>query len=836
MREIKNVKPLHYELVLEPDLEKFKFRGEEKVHVDIEKPTNKVVLNAAELSIKSCSLVHGKYETKLRFKLDGKKEELVLNLPKKVSGKAQVLIKFEGTLNDRLVGFYRSRYKSLDGKEKFLATTHFEAADARRAFPCWDSPEYKATFDVSLIVKKGMTPISNMPIVEEEEIGQNKKLVRFGRTPTMSTYLLYMGVGEFEFLEASSGKTFIRVATVLGKKNQGELALEYAKKFLDFFQDYFGIPYPLPKLDLIALPDFASGAMENWGAITFRESGILYDPKNSSAGTKQYIAKTTAHELAHQWFGNLVTMRWWNDLWLNESFATFMETKAVDIFYPEFDFWSQFLDSSTMPAFKLDSLKSSHPIEVEVKSPSQLNEIFDEISYDKGASILRMLENYLGEDAFKRGLRKYLSEHKYGNATTEDLWAALASASKKPVREMMNAWIRQIGYPVVDVDLKNSELRLTQTRFSLENKISDKSKWFIPLSVKTQHNTVSKLMKGKTAVIELKDDGWFKVNSGQYGFYRVRYPEQVLEKLRKAVQDKRLGNLDRWGIQNDLFAFSLARQFSLAEYLKFVKSYANDDDYLVLQDIMDNLYFTYLVSSGEKFWPGIVKHDREFFKKVFHRLGWEPKSGEKHTDALLRSYVIRFLARFGDEDILRVANQKFARFLKDPSSLNPNLRSAVYSVVAWGGDERTYEMLVKLFRRAKSQEEQGRFLSALSSFQDAKLLERALQFSISPDVRSQDTYLIIYSVGYNPYGRFIVWPWIKKNWKKIIEKHGGVGNPIFKRVVQSLGVLGDLDTEKEIKEFFKKNKIPEMEKILSQTLERVRINAKFLDRARREFG
>jgi len=373
--------PTNYEIVFEPLFHNFKFNGEEIITLNLSKPTNSIILDAAELSIKESHITQGRKIIPAKSSLNEKNEKLTIKLAKKIKGKVKLSIKFTGILNDRLLGFYRSQYKDKKGKTKYLATTQFEAADARRAFPCWDEPAVKATFDVSLLVDKHLDAISNMPVASKRNVG-SKILYKFGRTPIMSTYLLYLGVGEFEYLHGKLRNIKIRIVTTKGNKNKGKLSLDFTKKFLSEYEKYFGIKYPLPKLDMIAIPDFAAGAMENWGAITFREAILLYDPKTSSTRTKQYIAEVISHEIAHQWFGNLVTMKWWNDLWLNESFATFMATKIVDKFYPEWDLWDQFLDDAMLDAMSLDALKNSHPINVNVKHPAQIREIFDAISYD----------------------------------------------------------------------------------------------------------------------------------------------------------------------------------------------------------------------------------------------------------------------------------------------------------------------------------------------------------------------------------------------------------------------------------------------------------------------
>lgn len=828
--------PLNYEITLEPDLKSFKFNGKEKIKFKLLKKMKKIILNAVDLKIKDCHLVQKKKAIKpKKIKINPENETLEIDFPTDINGNMEMFISFSGILNDKLVGFYRSEYKS-DGKKKFLATTQFEASDARRAFPCWDEPEKKATFDISLIVDKNLTAISNMPIASQKRIGKSKKLVRFDRTPKMSTYLVYVGVGEFEFLQDKLGETLIRVVTTRGNKKKGRVALDYAKRVLEYLQNYFGIKYPLPKLDLIAIPDFASGAMENWGAITFRETALLFDPKISSTLTKQTIAVIVSHEIVHQWFGNLVTMKWWNDLWLNESFATFMAFKTVDALHPEWGIWNQFLNEETVLAMEIDSLKSSHPIDAEVKTPAEIREIFDAISYEKGGSILRMLESYLGEEDFRNGLNRYLKSHMYANATTEDLWNSLAKTSRKPVKEMMNSWVRQKGYPIVDVYVENSKLNLAQNKFLLEPpKKQDRTKWLIPISVKINDQKIfSVLLKDRTKTIDLDEEiKSIKANLNQTGFYRVRYSKENLRNLKVLAREKKIGNLDRWGVQNDLFFLLLLGEISLPDYIDFIQSFSEDDDYLVLKDIIDNLSFLYLISFGENISAKIIEFNRRFFKKIFDRLGWDAREGEKHTDKILRSYLIVGLGRLGDGEVLKTAREKFENYLKNPDSLHPDIRAAVFSAIAWNGGIDTYKKFITLYRKSKSPEEKKRFLGSITSFQNPAIVKKALNFSLSKEVRSQDVPLPVARAAGNPAGRNLIWPWIQNNWSKIRNRYAGGSLKLWERVIESLGSLADIKVEKEMREFFRNKPIDEIKMSLEQTKERIRINSKFLERLRR---
>ena len=826
--------PINYELMFEPLFHNFKFNGEEIITLNLSKPTNSIKIDAAELSIKESHIIQGGKIISSESSLNEKDEKLTIKLAKKIKGNAKLSIKFTGTLNDRLLGFYKSQYKDRKGKTKYLATTQFEAADARRAFPCWDEPAVKATFDVSLLVDKHLDAISNMPVISKKKTG-TKILHKFGRTPIMSTYLLYLGVGEFEYLHGKLRNIKIRIVTTKGNKNKGKLSLDFTKKFLGEYEKYFGIRYPLPKLDMIAIPDFAAGAMENWGAITFREAILLYDAKTSSTRTKQYIAEVISHELAHQWFGNLVTMKWWNDLWLNESFATFMATKIVNKFYPEWDLWDQFLGDAMLEAMSLDALKNSHPINVDVKHPAQIREIFDAISYDKGGNVLRMLENYVGIENFRKGLKYYLTQHRYSNAEGQDLWKSIGKVAHKPVDAMMKTWIDQVGYPVVDVKRNNSKVSLTQRRFLSDGSISSKNRWAIPIHIEEGNHESSILMKSQKSVVSLKNtDSNFIINSGRYGFYRVQYDDNSLAQLELLIDEKILNHVDRWSLQNDLFSQCVSGTKQIQEYLDFTTSYHDEDNYITLQNLAQNLYHLYKLTRKEKFSDEIRTYTAQFLGTIFDRLGWDSQKNEKHTDALLRSFVITALGKLGDKEILNEARKRFNKFLKNKNSLAADLQEPVFVLVAWQGNEKTYNKLLSLYKKSTLQEEKIRFLMAMCNFKQKNLLLKTLALSLTPEVRSQNIRVPIMGVSANIYGSDILWPWLKNNWKKLVRRFG-VGNPLANRIVASIGGVIDDKQEKDVRKFFKKMPLPGTERVIEQTLERVRIRSKFLRSIRAEF-
>ena len=658
------VRPVKYAIKLQPDFEQFTFSGEERITIDITETVTEIVLNAKDLQVETATLsMDGATIAAKHIRHDNSQETLTLEFGQIILPcPATLRLTFTGELNDKLHGFYRSEYTGPDGQQRHLAATQFEATDARRAFPCWDEPAHKARFEVTLVIPSDLMALSNTPVVDEAEAGPGLKTLRFAETPLMSTYLLAFVIGDLTSIEsqyAGAGRTTkVAVWTTRGKEDQGRFALDTSVKLLSFFNDYFGIPYPLEKLDHIAIPDFAAGAMENWGAITYRETALLVDPENSSAGTRQRVAEVVAHEMAHMWFGDLVTMQWWDDLWLNESFASWMGTKAVDWLFPDWQMWTQFVNMDTNRALSLDGLKNSHPIEQEVKNPAEVNQLFDAISYSKGASVIRMLEQFLGPESFQRGLQGYLSAHQYRNARTEDLWSALESASGEPVTSIMDSWTKQMGYPVLQVETTGvpgrRELILSQQRFVydrlLDDSGTDAEVWRVP--VRVTHGggeATSLLMDGRQVRLPLRisDEAegaaasWFKVNPDQTGFFRVNYQPEDWDKLVPAIQSLELSASDRLGIQNDAYSLSRAGMLPVTRFLAMARSYSNETDASVWGDLSSNLRDVDVLLADERtreVYQSFASFARSIFRPAVERAGWEAMPGEGHLDALLAQY------------------------------------------------------------------------------------------------------------------------------------------------------------------------------------------------------
>jgi puromycin-sensitive aminopeptidase len=845
-----NVIPEKYVLTITPDLEAFTFEGEADIEAIVRNPTSEILMNAKELEISDAHLTweDGRTLKPKKTSLDKEADRLNLTFSEDLPpGKLVVSLRFSGTLNNQLRGFYRSQFTNPEGEDRFMATTQFEATDARRAFPCWDEPAHKAVFDLTLIVPSELMAVSNTPVAEEKDLGNGTKAVRFAESPRMSTYLLAFVVGDLAAVAGTaSGGTQVRVLTVRGKEELGRFALESAIRILDYFNDYFGIPYPLPKLDHLAIPDFAAGAMENWGAITYRERILLFDPKESSTITRQFIVDVMAHEIAHMWFGDLVTMEWWDDLWLNESFASWIGTKAADALHPEWKMWTQFLYQDTAGGLTLDGLRSSHPIEVPVHNPAEIREIFDAISYNKGASVLWMLETFLGEETFRKGLRVYMDTHAYGNARTEDLWEALEGASGQPVQALMASWLRQTGFPLLEATgrRKNGDLQvdLTQSRFlyeNLEGPTEDDTLWKVPVAIKRGGSPPTSLLAEDREVCQpfptTTSEGldWFKVNAGQTGFYRVNYPPEEWERLYAAIQARELSALDRLGLQSDAYALMRAGYVPATLYLSLTQAFAGETDSTIWREIAANLGSFEILIADEPYLPAFLTYVRRLFRPAAEAIGWEARTGEGHLEPLMRSAILGRLGWVEDQRTIREGLRRFEGYVADPTSLSPDLRGVVYRIAGQEGEEATYETLWRLEREAELSEEKIRFLNAVTRPREPKLLQDTLHRSLlEEEVRIQDTIIMVAGVGANRYGRDLAWDFLRDNWEEFDRRYSGVGHNLG-RLVGIADAFTTAQRAAEVEAFFDAHPAPAAKRRIQQALERIRLNGRWLEKNRK---
>jgi puromycin-sensitive aminopeptidase len=852
-----DVKPRAYRLTLTPDLSAFTFAGQVEVDVDVVTTTQSITLHALDVTIDSAHLLVGADDKRIAQTGDvvyaKETESATIRFADSVAAgtaRVRVVMTFRGELNDKMAGFYRSKYTVDGGREAYMATTQFEATDARRAFPCWDEPALKATFAVTLVVPKHMDALSNMP---GEVVAQDaaSKTYRFQPTPIMSTYLLAFCVGQFEYVEQRTANTnvLMRVYTPLGKRDQGRFALDCAAKTLDYFSDYFGVAYPLPKCDMIAIADFAAGAMENWGLITYRVTALLIDEKNSGLASKQRVAYVVAHELAHQWFGNLVTMEWWKELWLNEGFATFVGVQATAHLFPEWDMWTNFQSDYTNSALITDALASSHPIEVEVRSSAQIGEVFDVISYKKGAAIIRMINELIGEPAMRKGLNVYLKRHQYGNAVTTDLWKALGEAAGRDVAQFMARWTGVTGYPLVSVTrdaAQHSHFKVTQTRFFSNGHVdgTQSGHWHVSLrvgaaggaSAVVETSEASKLVTLDSAIAGAK---WLKFNLGQACVCRIAYDDNVLVDLEAAIKSRELPTIDRLAVQSDAFALATAGRLSTATALRIATSYQHETELAVFTDLSSNLLHLLGAFGNTTSKAGIEKVIAHAFESIGAQLGWTPKPNEKPLDGLLRVVVLKTLATVGHEATVKQAKKLFAAYaaaklsgleLGIAADLPVDLRSTVMQAAVKYGGAVEFEQVLAMFRLAESSEEQVRLLNAIGASKNAALHLRALEFALAEngEVRNQDVYVVIGSAaGANPDA---TWSFVKQRWAEFDKRFGG-GSFLLARMV-SYATSGFASEEKaqEIAAFFKANPCPSADRTIEQSLETVRAKAAWVAR------
>jgi puromycin-sensitive aminopeptidase len=759
----RHVLPERYAITLKPDLESFTFSGQEAINVVIEKSDKLLTLHSVDLKILSAEFVHAKrgtWSSKITYNV--KAETAVLRFTRPLpKGKGVLRLVFQGILNDKLKGYYRSSFTH-EGKQKYLATTQFEATDARRAFPCFDEPDMKAVFEVSLIVPSHHEVVSNtLPAtIKEHEAGY--KVVRFKPTPKMSTYLLAFVSGELEFIQKKSRSgVLVRVFTTPGKKKQANFALETATKVIDFFQKYFQTKYPLPTLDLLAIPDFMSGAMENWGAVTFRETALLVDEQASSLTTKQWVALVIAHEIAHQWFGNLVTMDWWTHLWLNEGFASYMEYVAVDALYPNWNIWNQFMLLEYARGMGKDQYASTHPIEVEVHHPNEIDEIFDDISYRKGSSVIRMLAAYIGAETFRTGLVQYIKQHSYKNATTQDLWKALEKVSGQPVQTLMRTWTEQPGFPIVGVSSTDTGFSITQERFYIHpgkaKKTVEVQTWQIPVSYESAKGAANQfLLQERVAGFNVEQ--YRKLNLKEAGFFRVNYTEKDLKDLAPRIAKKELGVLDRWGILSTSFALAESGRLATPAVLELLGSYKKETEYIVMSEAVTGLLRLGSFYRKEKWYGAFEEFARSIIAPSAKRLGFEKKEGESHEDVLLRELVIRAFGYFGHEDtIVWALRQLRSTFREGVNAIDSDYRLAVYYLVGQAGGLPEFQYFKKLYINESSPEERQRLAEGMASFVSPGILSKALTFSLSEHVRSQDAWRFYKMAGQNPAVHEVLW-------------------------------------------------------------------------------
>ncbi len=806
--------PGRYDIRVTPDYHGSTFRATTLITGDLPEKSSYITLHAVDLAIHD---VHVNDEA-VTAELDPDNQQVHISAAEPFEpGDTWIELEYEGRIKDTMHGLYWSRFTHND-QEKYILATQFEANHAREVFPCIDEPDAKATFRLSVDAPSELTAVSNTSIADVARVDEETTYITFEDTPTMSTYLLALVVGELDYTEGQTqGGTTVRVYTTPGQTDYTDFALRTATAALDFYNQYYEIPYPLETCDIVALPDFAAAAMENWGCITFREAVVLVDPDNTSIATKQLAANVIAHELTHQWFGNLVTMQWWNDLWLNEGFATWMANLAVDHIYPEWNVWEQFISDDQIVGLKLDSLRNSHPIEVPIHDPEEIDEIFDAISYNKGASTLHMLHAYLGGENFRRGLSRYLDRHAYDNAETDDLWQALAEVSEKPVKDFMSNWTQQSGYPLIQYESTENGLRLTQRRFRLlpDESDTDEQTWFVPISAVDHGPTF--LLDESTAEWNDAPSMPAKLNANRGGFYRVQYTGDDLERLFERYSQ--FPSLDRLGLIDDIFELAKAGYTDTASALSAV-GYAEDEQ----SDVVWDVVFQQLIQLQRVFGEDILEHifGGELTGAQLERIGWDGGENESVFDSLLRPVLLNLAARCNVDSVIKEA---FRRFHSD-EAIDPNIRRAVYTTVARNGDEDTYETLHAMHNATDFDEEKMRIANALCSFPQESLIKRSLDMITSEDVRKQEVRHWLAYLFSNPNAAEPAWQWMQDNWQWLDDNfRGSHAFPDFPKLAARS--FADEDKAEEFENFFR-GLVPD--RSLDQAIENIRIQAAWYDR------
>jgi len=747
----KTVVPELYHIDLITDVQKLTLAGHEVITVTVREPVTSITMNQIGLKLGSAVLGSGEAA---KISNDDKAQTVALQFDKPIpAGSHKLTIDYTGTIPNTPAGIYYTDYKTPAGRQKRMLVTQFEATDARRMFPGWDEPAFKAKFELSAVLPQDFVPLSNMPVTGTTPAGAGLKKVQFATSPRMSTYLLALVAGDMAAVRSKAGATDIAVWSPTGEEHEGDYALSVERNVLPYYNEYFGVQYPLPKLDLIAIPgNFDAGAMENWGAITFSDEGLLFDEKSSDAATRERIHTWVAHETAHQWSGDLVTMAWWDNLWLNEGFATWMEYKATDRFNPSWQIWPRQHDAREQ-AMGGDAHPTTHPIQQPVHDDSEATAAFDQISYQKGEQVIRMIEDWIGPDHFRDGMRIYMKAHQYSSATSGDLWAALSKASGRDVAAVASGFTEQPGVPLVSVARSctggHASVTLTQSRFTVNDPHPAKLTWTIPVTLGAPGIKATHVLLGTTPVtVKLPScDAVLKANLGEAGYFRTQYDAASLKPL--TAHFATFGAADRANLLGDQYALFVAGLAPLSTYLDMLPALKGETNIAVWEDTLSHLSRLDVLTRGTPARAQLRAYTRALLKPEFDRLGWDAKPGESFLDTSLRPDLITALGRAGDPDVTAEATRRFEALVANPASLAPTLRDPVVHIVGHHADQATYNRLRQLGENATSSEEKLRYFTAMAVAEDPALIKQTIDYAISGKVPNGR---IVEMIGYATQG------------------------------------------------------------------------------------
>ena len=812
------VVPTHYTLKLTPDLKTATFTGVETIDVNIKQPASSITLNAAEIAFQSVTISAAGQEQTAAVSLDDDKQQATFSFPNQIpAGSATLSIHYTGILNNELRGFYLSK-----GDHRNYAVSQFEPTDARRAFPSFDEPAFKATFDISLIIDKGDTAISNSPIVSDTPgPGHDKHTLAFATTPKMSTYLVVFVVGDFQCTAGEQDGVALRVCATPDKVALTSYALEVAKFTLHYYDDYFGIHFPLKKLDLIGIPDFEAGAMENFGAITYRETTLLIDPKTASLAATENVTVDITHEMAHQWFGDLVTMQWWDNIWLNEGFATWMENKAAAAMHPEWNM-PQSVASDEDGTLNYDSLPTTHAIRATADTPAEINQMFDSISYEKGSEVLLMVENYVGPETFRKGVHAYLTAHEYANATAQDFWNAQTEASHKPVDKIMDSLVTQPGVPILTFGTPaNGSVQVDQKRFFLDpgTQMDPNQKWTLPVCFKsTAGGEDCEVLTPEKTSLKIPASSLLFANAGAKGYYRTAYPASVYADLVAHVESG-LTPEERISLTGDEWAQVRANRATAGNYLDLVAALKADPNAEVIGNAMDGINaIDDRVAATPEEKAGLAAWIRSTFSPIYAALP-APSDADSDNTRELRAHLFGLLGYFGkDPAVIAQARQIAGEYLDNPASVDPTLAQTALSIAARNGDAALFDKLQSVYETSANPVFQDGALRLLAQFADPALAERALEYAVSSKVRSQDAAIQLAIAIQIPESRSAAWSFVKANWDKVKTE---LSPEMAEILVGSMRSFCSAETRDDVQSFFAAHPVPMATVDLKHSVEQI---------------